>query len=205
MITKELIIETATKSFVENGVKSVTIDKIVKDLHTSKRTIYSHFDDKIDLLRACLNQYNTKVKLENEEIIGSSKNVIEAMGILHQKIVLRSYQVNPSFFNDVKSYYPGLLHESYRNTGKYAHQQLVFLAEWGIKDGIFKEDMDVEVVGKTVWAMLKLLKNTKAFPVAEFSKERLTFGILVPYLRGLCTDKGIKLLEIQEELFRVSI
>ena len=205
MITKELIIETATKSFVQNGVKSVTIDKIVKELHTSKRTIYSHFDDKIDLLKACLGEYHARVKHENEEIIESSDNVIEAMASLHAKIVQRSYQVNPSFFNDVISYYPGLLHESYRNTGKYAHQQLVFLAEWGKRDGIFLEDMDVEVVGKTVLAMLKLLKNTKTFPISKFSKERLTFGILVPYLRGLCTPKGIELLEIQEELFRVSL
>jgi AcrR family transcriptional regulator len=205
MITKELIIETATKSFVENGVKSVTIDKIVKDLHTSKRTIYNHFDDKVDLLRACLQAYHAKVKLENEKIIESSENVIIAMGSLHQRIVQRAYQVNPNFFNDVLAYYPGLLHESYKNTGKYAHQQLVMLAQWGIRDGIFQEDMDVEVVGKTVLAMLKLLKNTKTFPLAEFSKERLTFGILVPYLRGLCTPKGIELLEIQEEVFRVSI
>lgn len=205
MITKELIIETATKSFVENGVKSVTIDKIVKELHTSKRTIYSHFDDKIDLLKACLNEYHLKVKRENEEIIESSENVIEAMARLHQKIVRRSYLVNPSFFNDVKSYYPGLLHESYRNSGEYAHQQLIFLASWGIKEGLFIDEMDVEVVGKTVLVMLKLLKNHKLFPVTEFSIERLTFGILVPYLRGLCTPKGIKLLEIQEELFRVSI
>lgn len=205
MITKELIIETATKSFVENGVKSVTIDKIVKELHTSKRTIYSHFADKIELLRACLNNYHLKVKEENEEIIESSENVIEAMAKLHHKIVQRSYQVNPSFFNDVKSYYPGLLYESYRSNGKYAHQELVLLAEWGIKDEIFRVDMDVEVVGKTVLAMLKLLKNRKLFPVSEFSIERLTFGILVPYLRGMCTPKGLKLLDIQEELFRVSI
>ncbi len=138
-------------------------------------------------------------------IIENSENVIEAMGTLHQRILQRSYHVNPNFFNDVKSYYPGLLHESYRSNGKYAHQQLIFLAQWGIKDGIFLEDMDVEVVGKTVLVMLKLLKNTKLFPVTEFSKERLTFGILVPYLRGMCTSKGIELLKIQEELFRVSI
>lgn len=205
MLTKEIIIETATKSFIQNGVKSVTLDKIVKDLHTSKRTIYSHFDDKIDLLRACLNEYYSKVKLENEQIIESSENAIEAMGYLHQKIVQRSYQVNPSFFNDVKAYYPGLLHEAYSDSGKYAHQQLVMLANWGIKDGLFIKDMDVEVVGKTVLAMLKLFKNQKTFPVAEFNIERLTFGILVPYLRGLCTPKGLEILEIQEELFRVSI
>lgn len=205
MITKELIIETATKSFVENGVKSVTIDKIVKDLHTSKRTVYSHFDDKIDLLKACLTSYQMKVKEENEKIIETADNAIEAMGYLHQKIVQRSYQVNPNFYKDILYYYPGLMHESYKSTGKYAHQQLVFLAEWGIKDGLFQKDMDVEVVGKTVLALTKLLKNKKIFPMSEFNIERLTFGILVPYLRGLCTPKGIELLRVQEELFRVSL
>ena len=205
MITKELIIETATKSFIQNGVKSVTIDSIVKELHTSKRTIYSHFKDKIALLGACLDAYNNKVKEENQAIINSSENVIEAMANLHQQIIRRSYEVNPNFFRDVLNYYPGVLDQSYRSTGKFAHQQLVMLAAWGIKDGIFLEDMDIEVVGKTVLEMQKLLKDKNKFPVAQFSIERLTFGILVPYLRGLCTPKGLHLLEIQEELFKVSI
>ena len=205
MITKELIIEEATKLFMENGVKTVTIEKVVKEMHTSKRSIYNHFEDKTDLLRACLIHYHARIKEENEAIISSSDNVIEAMGNLHKQIIRRSYEVNNNFFIDVLNYYPGLLNESYRNTGKYAHQQLVYLAEWGIRDGIFLPDMDVEVVGKTVLAMLKLFKNNKQFPIAEFSKERLTFGILVPYMRGLCTLKGIELLEIQEEVFRVTI
>lgn len=205
MITKELIIETATKLFMEHGVKTITIDRIVKELRTSKRTIYNHFEDKVSLLGACLDVYNTKVRAENQEIIKSAGNVIEAMGHLHQKIVRRSYLTNPNFFNDILHYYPGLINESYKRSGNYAHQQLVELAAEGIKDGIFQKDMDVEVVGKTVLSLLKLLKDNEKFPVTEFSKERLTFGIMVPYLRGLCTEKGVKLLHIQEELFRVTI
>ena len=205
MITKELIIETATKLFMQHGVKTITIDRIVKELRTSKRTIYSHFEDKVTLLRACLDVYNTKVRAENEEVIRTADNVIEAMGHLHQKIVRRSHQINPNFFGDIIHYYPGLLHESYKRNGNYAHKQLIELADAGIKDGVFQEDMDVEVVGKTVLTLLKLLKDNEQFPVTEFSKERLTFGIMVPYLRGLCTSKGIELLHIQEELFRVQI
>ena len=205
MITKALVIETATKLFLQNGVKSITIDRIVKELHTSKRTIYQHFEDKTALLKACLYVYNNKVKAENESIIESSDNAIEAMGHLHQKIVRRSQLVNPNFFNDILHYYPGLLHESYQAAGNFAHQQLIDLAEWGIEDGIFPKGLDVQVVVKTVLTMQKMLKDNKLFPVTEFSKERLTFGILVPYLRGLCTPKGVKLLQIQEELFRVSV
>ncbi|MCB0520080.1 MAG: TetR/AcrR family transcriptional regulator [Lewinellaceae bacterium] len=205
MITRELIIETATKLFVTYGVKVITIGRIVKELHTSKRTIYSHFPDKISLLRACLDVYQAKVRAENEAIIESSDNVIEALGLLHQKIVHRDFQVNPNFFSDVIHYYPGVLNESYDSNGNFAHEQLIIMAGWGMEEGIFVEDMDIEVVGKTVMAMLKLLKDNRQFPVNEFSKERLTFGILVPYLRGLCTPKGLELLQKQEELFRVSI
>jgi len=205
MLTKELIVETATKLFMQNGVKTITIDRIVKELRTSKRTIYSHFKDKVSLLKACLDVYNEKVSAENEEIIKSSENVIEAMGHLHQKIVYRSHQINPNFFNDIIHYYPGLLHDSYRRSGNYAHRQLIELADRGIKSGVFITDLDVEVVGRTVLALLKLLKDNEQFPVTEFSKERLTFGIMVPYLRGLCTKKGIEILHVQEELFRVKI
>ena len=205
MITKDLIIETALRLFMQNGVKTITIDRIVKELRTSKRTLYSHFDDKLSLIHACLHDYNTKVRAENEDILRTSDNVIEAMGHLHQKIVSRSYQVNPNFFGDIIHYYPGLLHESYKRNGNYAHQQLIQIAREGVEDGIFEKDIDIAVVSKTVMALLKLLKDNELFPVSEFSKERLTISIMVPYLRGLCTSKGIKLLNVQEELFRVQI
>jgi AcrR family transcriptional regulator len=205
MITKELIIQTATQLFVENGVKTVTVDKIVKQLRTSKRTVYNHFENKTELLRACLAVYHLKVKTENETIINAAPNAIAALGSMQHEIVKRTYQVNPNFFSDIIHYHPGLLEDSYRNTKNFAHQQILDIAQWGIEDGIFQEDMDIEVVGKTVLVLLKLLKDNSLFPISKYSKERLTFGTLVPYLRGLCTPKGVRLLSKQEELFKISI
>ena len=124
---------------------------------------------------------------------------------MQHEIVKRTYQVNPNFFSDIIHYHPGLLEDSYRNTKNFAHQQILDIAQWGIEDGIFQEDMDIEVVGKTVLVLLKLLKDNSLFPISKYSKERLTFGTLVPYLRGLCTPKGVRLLAKQEELFKISI
>lgn len=205
MITRDLIVKTATQLFLTQGVKAVTINKIVKELHTSKRTIYKHFKDKTELLWACLEVYHTKIRRENEAIIQQADNAIEAMAYLHHRIVYRASQINPNFFNDILHYYPGMLQESYRKNGNFAHQELVYLAEWGIEDGIFLKDLDIEVAGKTVLALLELLKDNQRFPVDQFSKERLTFGIMVPYLRGVCTQKGLELLVMQEELFRITI
>ncbi len=205
MVTRENIIDTATKLYTTHGVKTITIDRLVKELHTSKRTIYNHFKDKTALLKACLSVYHARVKKENEEVIANCDNAIEAMAYLHQKIVHRAGMVNPNFFNDILHYHPGLLNESYRETGNFAHSQLVELAEWAIKDGIFIKDMDIDVSVKTVLALLKLLKDNDQFPQTEYTKERLTYSVMLPYLRGLCTSKGFQVLEMQEELFRLTI
>lgn len=205
MVSREKIIEVASLLFVEHGVKTITIDRIVKQLHTSKRTIYKHFEDKTALLEACLATYHKGIRKENDDIIRTAENAIQAMGYLHQRIIFRSGQTNPNFFNDILHYYPGLLQKSYRNMGNFAHTELEELAHWGIKDGYFREDLDIQVTSKTVLALLEMLKDTNRFPVTEFSKERLTFGIMIPYLRGVCTKKGVEQLAIQEKLFKVML
>lgn len=205
MVTRNRVIEVASRLFVQNGVKSITIDRIVQELHTSKRTIYSHFKDKTALLEACLAVYHARVKNENEALIATASNAIEAMGYLHQRILFRASQTNPNYFNHILHYYPGLLQKSYRDMGNFAHRQLRYLGEWGIREGLFLADIDIEVTSKTVLALLEMLKDTNRFPVSEFSKERLTFGIMLPYLRGLCTLKGMETLKQQEKLYRVAL
>jgi len=205
MVSREKIIEVASLLFVEYGVKSITIDRIVKHLHTSKRTIYKHFEDKTALLEACLATYHAGIRKENDDIIRASDNAIQAMGYLHQRIIYRASQTNPNFFNDILHYYPGLLQRSYREEGNFAHAELEELAKWGIKDGLFREDIDIQVTSKTVLALLEMLKDTNRFPVEEYSKERLTFGIMIPYLRGVCTEQGQEQLSVQEELFKVML
>lgn len=205
MITRDLIIKTATQLFLTHGVKTITMNRLVQELHTSKRTIYRHFKDKTELLEACLNVYHAHIRTENEGMMEKADNAIEAMAYLHKHIVHRASQVNPNFFNDILHYYPGLLQKSYRKNQNFAHQQLIDLAKWGIEDGIFLKDLDIPVATKTVLALLEMLKDNNRFPVDKFSKERLTFGILVPYLRGVCTKKGLEVLEMQSELFRITI
>ena len=170
MITKDHIIKTSTKLFLKNGVKSVTVNRIVKELHTSKRTVYNHFKDKTELLTACLATYHAAVKQENEQIIENADNAIAAMGHLLHRIIKRANVVNPNFFNDILHYYPGLLNQSYRNTGNFAHKNLEYLAEWGIQDGIFQKELDVEITTNTVLTMLKMLKDNDQFPIGRQSE-----------------------------------
>ena len=101
MELQERIIKVATQLFLENGVKNITMNRLVQELHTSKRTLYQYFEDKTALVKVCLFTYYAKIREDNEAVIKASDNAIEAMGRLFQKVVFRDSQVNPNFFKDI--------------------------------------------------------------------------------------------------------
>lgn len=189
-MNKEYIIEITTKLFLSNGVKSVTMGEITKELSTSKRTIYNHFIDKTDLVSACMEEYLAKIRSNNDDIIGKSKNAIEAMGYIYQHILSRDESTNSNFYKDIVKYYPSVLKESHKKNGEFSYREFFYLAKWGLEDGLFNDNIDTIVTMRTVNSLLKLCNNTTKFPPVEFSTTRLTKGIMLPYLTGLCTDKG---------------
>jgi AcrR family transcriptional regulator len=201
MITKDYIIEITTQLYLKNGVKAVTIADITKELSTSKRTIYNHFIDKTDLMQACIERYLAGIRSSNDEIINNCSSAIEAMGIIQQQILKRADYSNANFYKDILRYFPSVLKGSYEKNSEFAFRELLYLAKWGVKDGLFRKDLDPEVTMATVQTLLKLCNNTKVFPSAQFSKARLTGGVMVVYLRGLCTEKGLLEVEKQKHLY----
>ena len=203
MITKEYIIEITTQLYLKNGVKTVTIADISKELSTSKRTIYNHFLDKTDLMQACIEQYLAGIRSNNDEIINTCNSAIEAMGMIHQQILKRADYSNTNFYKDILKYYPSVLKDSHSKNSEFAFRELLYLSKWGVKEGVFRKDLDPEVTMATVQTLLKLCNNSKIFPTEQFSKARLTEGIMVTYLRGLCTKKGLLEVEKQKHLYLI--
>lgn len=201
MITKEYIIETTTQLYLKNGVKSVTIADISKELSTSKRTIYNHFIDKTDLMQACVEQYLASIRTNNNEMINTCKSAIEAIGMIQQQILKRADYSNGNFYKDILKYFPSVLKDSYEKNAKFAFRELIYLSEWGVKEGLFRKGLDPEVTMTTVQTLLKLCNNSKKFPSSQFSKARLTEGIMITYLRGLCTEKGLLEVKKQKHLY----
>ena len=89
MITRELIIETATDLFVQHGVKTVTIDKIVKEMHTSKRTIYNHFEDipKVQV-NYCFFRSETESQISPDDILLSGDLFDELIEYLEPSMLI---------------------------------------------------------------------------------------------------------------------
>jgi TetR/AcrR family transcriptional regulator, cholesterol catabolism regulator len=185
------IIEGAGKLFAENGIKTVTMDTIAQSLGISKRTIYENFKDKNDLLANFLTEAIISHKRQTIEILDGSKNVIEALfrfGDFNQKTFKG---INPCFFTDIKKYHPEVF-EKVMNNGENQNQEMTFtLLKRGINEGIFIKEINLEIVNLFIHHSFEFFGKLDEL---NFDHKQIWVSIHLPYLRGICTEKGRELI-----------
>jgi len=76
--TEEVILQKSLDLFIEFGIRNVSIDTICNELRISKKTFYSYFKQKEDLVDAILT-YEEKINIEEMKKRFDDKNAIESL------------------------------------------------------------------------------------------------------------------------------
>lgn len=83
---KKKIIEVATSLFLDLGFKSVTMDDLAKEMAISKKTIYSFFENKTQLVKCCTEQLSDAIYAEIVEIQQKLLHPIEELYEIRQVV-----------------------------------------------------------------------------------------------------------------------
>lgn len=194
MELRDKILSQAGKLFISNGIKVVTMDTIAQTLGISKRTIYENFKDKDDLLRNFLisNAQSHKEKLI--EILKNADNVIEALfsfGEYNRQIFS---QVSPAFFEDIKKYHSDLFLNIINSEHLRNFELSYTLLKRGVNEGVFTKSIDIEIANLFIHNSLDFFQTIDKTRCANHSK--VWRSVFLPYLKGICTEKGIDLLNL---------
>lgn len=198
MEQKNKFLEKALALFLENGAKTITMDDIAQEFGMSKRTIYQHYKNKEELLDSVLD-FHTDMVISKLKAITEIKNLnsVEKMLIRDEDLQKLSNNQKSIFIRQVKKYYSNL---SKKNAIKaYEKLKTIFISniEQGQKEGLYRKNIDVEVVVKMVIVLMfsydesPLMESANADSLnqCEFSKQVITF-----YLNAIVTEEGRKFL-----------
>jgi TetR/AcrR family transcriptional regulator, cholesterol catabolism regulator len=189
------VIEGAADLFLKQGIRALTMNEIAQSLGISKRTLYEHFSNKEDLLSGCLDFWNQESCRMTEEIKAVSTNPLELIHKHFREAVIRLGSVHPNLVSDIRKYHPALWKRQYQEIQK---NRLTFTSEFleqGIRDGFFRPDFNIEITAKLLFAQVDLLYDTELFPENRFSKADVFREIIFGFIRGICTEKGLKEME----------
>lgn len=188
---REEIVEKAAEAFLKYGIKIVRMDDIANSLSISKRTLYELFSDKEQLLMEVFRLFDKRMTEYMGEIASRADNVLEVIFAFYKRKLGELANTNPAFLRDLRKY-PKIINYI-RESRKMADAAAFAYFKKGIEQGIFRDDINFEIINQATFMQLEMLiysDLTESYPLDEIYGETT-----VLYMRGITTEKGLKMVD----------
>ena len=181
--------------YLSLGFKSVTMDDIASGMGISKKTIYQHFENKNDLVEAVTMHLFDTISCGIDEIQAQDQNPIEELFTIKDFVLKNLKNESTSPIYQLQKYYPQI-HKNLmsRQFDKMGDCVITNLRK-GIEQGLFREDINLDLIGRFYFAGMTSLKDAELFNPIQFSSKDVQDTYLEDHLRGICAPKGITVLE----------
>lgn len=201
---KKDLLEQALRLFMRLGVKSMTMDDVATQLRISKKTLYEHFADKNDLVEQVVAVVCRHHRATIEAICQRGLNAIDENQEITRFIVAQIGGVHPSVQFDLQKYHPkawSILDETERTD---IHRCVSGNLRKGVRDGLYREDLDIEVITLLYITRMDATWDGHVFPPERFSIPDVLWKHFEYHIRGIASRKGIEYLEKKMKKERIS-
>ncbi|WP_298424041.1 TetR/AcrR family transcriptional regulator [uncultured Kordia sp.] len=191
---KEKIKITATELFLNLGFKSVTMDDIANEMGISKKTIYTHFSNKTDLVNEVTASLFCVISEGIDLICATQKNSIEELYEIKRFVMehLKDEKSSPQY--QLQKYYPKI----YATLKKKQYDVMQDCVKdnliRGVESGVYRDTINIEFIARIYFNGVIGIKDNELFPLKEFSMNTLMEYFLEYHIRGICTPKGLETL-----------
>lgn len=175
------------------GIRSVSMDDIAQHLGISKKTIYHSFADKNELVDAVIGKDINCRQHDCMHCNQTARNAVHEIFITMQNLMEQFRHMNPVVLYDLEKFHV----KSYKKFMEFKNRFLLDIIrqnlEWGIKEGLYRDDIDVEVISKFRLESMMLAFDISIYPPAKFNLAYVTQEIIEHFVFGITTMKGYKM------------
>lgn len=200
VLLKDRIIEKAITLFLENGIKSITMDHIAGSLCISKRTLYEIFEDKESLIEACVLKRQERAEAYLAKVLKESANVLEVILRCFQNSIQDFHNTNKQLYEDLKKY--PRINELKRESHNLNFEDTVKFFQQGVEQGLFRKDVNIPIICRLLSEQFYVLVNTDL--CTEYHFVDVYENIMFTLLRGIATEKGAAMLETFLQEYRAT-
>lgn len=192
---REKILHNAAEMFLNLGFKSVTMDDIANTSGVSKKTIYTHFSNKTELIEVVTNHLFDVIccgiDLIHEQEDSPIKELFEIKKFVLEH--LKDEKSSPQY--QLQKYYPKIYATLKQKQFKEMQELIKENLAKGIEEELYRKDVDVDFIARIYFHGMIGIKDKDLFPLQNYSMNTLMTYYLEYHLRGICTTKGIQELE----------
>jgi len=133
------------------------------------------------------------------KILSESENVIEAIFKIMDLMTDHFQKMSPAFLMDMKRFHSDIMKKlGETNELPYYRNNLEILIK-GKKEGVFREDIDIEITNKCMLEVVRMTNDKDLFPPDDFTNKDVIRNFYINYLRGISTTKGLDLINFYDK------
>lgn len=194
-LMKDKILHRAIDMFLTFGFKSVTMDDISKDLGISKKTIYTHFKNKTELVKETAELQFEIIKTGIEKIRDKGLNAIEELFEIKQYILgqLKNEESSPEY--QLQKFFPEIYTQLKTKQLEVVNNCIVNNLTKGINAKIYRSDINIDFTTRIYYTGITGIKDEETFPKTLFNQLQLMEYFLEYHIRAIATDQGLEVLK----------
>jgi AcrR family transcriptional regulator len=192
METNTRILAFAESLFMQRGIRAVSMDEIAVGLGMSKKTLYQYFADKDDLVDAVVAAHLERMQTDARKWRDQAQDAVHEMFITMEQIQLHLSNMDPILLHDMKKFHPRAYQRFREHKDVFLFELIRANMQWGITEGLYRSDLDIDVLCRYRLASMMLAFNTELFSPQQFNLGKLSQNLLQHFVFGLATEKGHK-------------
>ncbi len=192
---KTKIIQKANDMFLNLGFKSVTMDDLAFEMGISKKTIYTHFQNKTKLVAETMDYLFENICAGIDTIIAEQHEPIKELFMIKAFVMqnLKNEKTAPQY--QLQKYYPKIYEGLKCRQFDVMQDTVCENIKRGIEKNIYRTDIDISTIARLYFIGINAIKDQELFPMEQFPVSKLMKDYLAYHVRGIATEKGHTLLE----------
>ncbi|MBI9039325.1 MAG: TetR/AcrR family transcriptional regulator [Bacteroidales bacterium] len=198
----ENILKEVRLIFMKYGIRNYSMDDICRNIGISKKTLYNYVDNKTDLLQKVLD-YEFIMDNGPLGVYLIKGNAIDILLDVSMRINKEFETFNPIYIFELNKYYPKIFKEFVEKKRKVAYEKIYKNLEQGIKEGIYRKDLDIELVTILYIRKIEDIHNPDLIESGNFSFKEIFSAMFENHIRGISNEKGIAYFENQKKSLNI--
>lgn len=190
LMEEKEILFNAGMLFMRYGIKSMTMDDIARQLGISKKTLYLYVDNKKDLVKKVMASHIEHDQDCIAEILVKDVNAIDEIMEITKMVAEQMKEMHPSVMFDLKKYHPEGFKLIIEHKDKFIYKNIKRNLEQGIEAGLYRSNLNPELVTRLYLAMVNTIMDPDNFPSANYSYAELHAEMMRYHIRGIASSTG---------------
>ncbi|MCU0371321.1 MAG: hypothetical protein MUC31_07895 [Bacteroidales bacterium] len=199
---REIIEKFRDYLYSMNGKAVITLDEICVRIGIRKEVMLGYISGEEELVEKVLeferHRFEEIFKIHDFEGV----NAIDILLIVSKEVAEKFVDISPSVTFVLKNHFPDIYQQHFIQRRDFIYEKIKINLSKGISQGMYRDDLSIELVARLYLSRLIDLHNPDFFPAEKFSFETIFNVMFENFIRSIAKPEGLAYYEKKKKKFK---